>query len=59
MPNNLDDLISLAGVGRKTANVILNTAFRQYAMAVDTHIFRLSNRIPLAKRGNVVEVEKN
>ena len=58
VPNNLDDLISLAGVGRKTANVILNTAFGLPAMAVDTHIFRLSNRIPLAKGKNVVEVEK-
>lgn len=58
VPDNLDDLISLAGVGRKTANVILNTAFRKFAMAVDTHIFRLSNRIPLAKGKNVVEVEK-
>ena len=58
VPNNLDDLISLAGVGRKTANVILNTAFGLPAMAVDTHIFRLANRIPLAKGKNVVEVEK-
>ncbi|MFT4693895.1 MAG: endonuclease-3 [Francisella sp.] len=58
VPDNLDDLISLAGVGRKTANVILNTAFGLPAMAVDTHIFRLSNRIPLAKGKNVVEVEK-
>ena len=58
VPDNLDDLISLAGVGRKTANVILNTAFGLPAMAVDTHIFRLANRIPLAKGKNVVEVEK-
>lgn len=58
VPNNMDDLIELPGVGRKTANVILNTAFRQIAMAVDTHIFRLANRIPLAKGKNVVEVEK-
>jgi endonuclease-3 len=58
VPDNLDALISLAGVGRKTANVILNTAFGLPAMAVDTHIFRLSNRIPLAKGKNVVEVEK-
>lgn len=58
VPDNLEDLISLAGVGRKTANVILNTAFGMPVMAVDTHIFRLSNRIPLAKGKNVVEVEK-
>ncbi len=58
VPDNLDDLISLAGVGRKTANVILNTAFGLPAIAVDTHIFRLANRIPLAKGKNVVEVEK-
>ena len=45
VPDNLEDLISLAGVGRKTANVILNTAFGMPVMAVDTHIFRLSNRI--------------
>jgi endonuclease-3 len=58
VPDNMNDLIELPGVGRKTANVILNTAFRQIAMAVDTHIFRLANRIPLAKGKNVVEVEK-
>ena len=58
VPDNLDHLISLAGVGRKTANVILNTAFGLPAMAVDTHIFRLANRIPLAKGKNVLEVEK-
>ena len=58
VPDNMEDLIELPGVGRKTANVILNTAFRQIAMAVDTHIFRLANRIPLAKGKNVVEVEK-
>lgn len=58
VPDNFDDLISLAGVGRKTANVVLNTAFNQPTMAVDTHIFRLANRIPLAKGKNVNEVEK-
>lgn len=58
VPDNLDDLISLAGVGRKTANVILNTAFNKPVMAVDTHIFRLANRIPLAKGKTVNEVEK-
>ncbi|MCK5727504.1 MAG: endonuclease III [Thiotrichaceae bacterium] len=58
VPDNRPDLEALAGVGRKTANVILNTAFRQIAMAVDTHIFRVSNRTGLAKGKNVVEVEK-
>ncbi|MFV9979338.1 MAG: endonuclease III [Francisella endosymbiont of Hyalomma asiaticum] len=58
VPNNFDDLISLAGVGRKTANVVLNTVFGQPKIAVDTHIFRLANRIPLAKGKNVNEVEK-
>ncbi|AFJ43753.1 endonuclease III [Francisella orientalis] len=58
VPDNFDDLISLAGVGRKTANVVLNTVFNQPTMAVDTHIFRLANRIPLAKGKNVNEVEK-
>ncbi len=58
VPDNMESLIALAGVGRKTANVVLNTAFGQPTMAVDTHIFRLANRIPLAKGKNVVEVEK-
>ena len=59
VPNNREDLEKLAGVGRKTANVILNVAFGQPTMAVDTHIFRLSNRTGLAKGKNVLEVEKN
>ncbi|MFY9180288.1 MAG: endonuclease III, partial [Venatoribacter sp.] len=46
------------GVGRKTANVVLNTAFRQVAMAVDTHIFRVSNRTKIAPGKTVLEVEK-
>ena len=58
VPDNRKDLEALPGVGRKTANVVLNTAFRQVAMAVDTHIFRISNRTGLAKGKNVVEVEK-
>jgi endonuclease-3 len=49
VPDNREALEALAGVGRKTANVILNTCFRQLTMAVDTHIFRVSNRIGLAK----------
>ncbi|MEE4245737.1 MAG: endonuclease III, partial [Kangiellaceae bacterium] len=44
--------------GRKTANVVLNTAFRKVAMAVDTHIFRVSNRTNIAKGKDVLEVEK-
>ena len=58
MPQDREALEALPGVGRKTANVILNTAFRQLAMAVDTHIFRVSNRTGLAKGKNVLEVEK-
>ena len=58
VPDNREDLEALPGVGRKTANVVLNTAFRQLAMAVDTHIFRVSNRTGLAPGKNVLEVEK-
>ncbi len=58
VPDNREDLEALPGVGRKTANVVLNTAFRQLAMAVDTHIFRVSNRTGIAPGKNVVEVEK-
>ncbi|MDK2778624.1 MAG: endonuclease III [Pseudomonadota bacterium] len=57
VPANRDDLVALPGVGRKTANVVLNTAFRQPAMAVDTHIFRVSNRTKIAPGKNVDEVE--
>ncbi|HCW20474.1 MAG TPA: endonuclease III, partial [Achromobacter sp.] len=46
------------GVGRKTANVVLNTAFGQPTMAVDTHIFRVSNRTGIAPGKNVLEVEE-
>jgi len=59
VPENREALEALAGVGRKTANVILNTAFGQPTIAVDTHIFRVSNRTGLAKGKNVLEVEKN
>ncbi len=59
VPQTRDELEALAGVGRKTANVILNTAFGQPTIAVDTHIFRVSNRTGLAKGKNVLEVEKN
>ena len=58
IPDDREALEALAGVGRKTANVVLNTAFGHPAMAVDTHIFRISNRINLAPGKNVVEVEK-
>ena len=59
VPNQRVQLEALPGVGRKTANVILNTAFGEATIAVDTHIFRLSNRSGLARGKNVVEVEKN
>ncbi len=59
VPQTRDDLEALAGVGRKTANVILNTAFGHPTIAVDTHIFRVSNRTGLAKGKNVLIVEKN
>lgn len=58
VPNNREALEALPGVGRKTANVVLNTAFGQPTMAVDTHIFRLGNRTGLAKGKDVLEVEK-
>jgi len=58
VPDNRSDLEALAGVGRKTANVVLNTAFGQLTMAVDTHIFRVANRTGFAKGKNVIEVEK-
>lgn len=53
-----ESLEALPGVGRKTANVVLNTAFGQPTMAVDTHIFRVSNRTGIAPGKNVLEVEK-
>lgn len=58
VPNNRAALESLPGVGRKTANVVLNTAFGEIAMAVDTHIFRVSNRTAIAKGKTVLEVEQ-
>lgn len=58
VPDNREDLESLPGVGRKTANVVLNTAFGQPTMAVDTHIFRVSNRLGLAPGKTPLEVEK-
>lgn len=58
VPNTRAALEALPGVGRKTANVILNTAFGEPTIAVDTHLFRLGNRIKLATGKNVLEVEK-
>lgn len=58
VPNTRKALEALPGVGRKTANVVLNTAFGQPTMAVDTHIFRLGNRTGLAVGKNVLEVEQ-
>ncbi|RBP85682.1 endonuclease III [Marinomonas rhizomae] len=57
VPETREELEALPGVGRKTANVVLNTAFRQVAMAVDTHIFRFGNRTKVAPGKNVLEVE--
>jgi endonuclease-3 len=58
VPRSREELQALPGVGRKTANVILNTAFGQAAIAVDTHIFRVSNRTGIAPGKNVEEVER-
>ncbi len=58
VPRDREALEALPGVGRKTANVILNTAFGEPTIAVDTHIFRVSNRTALAPGKNVDEVEK-
>jgi endonuclease-3 len=57
VPRSRDALQSLPGVGRKTANVVLNVAFGEPTMAVDTHVFRVSNRTGLAPGANVREVE--
>lgn len=58
VPEDREALEALAGVGRKTANVVLNTAFGHPTIAVDTHIFRVANRTGFAPGKNVVEVEK-
>ncbi len=58
VPHTREDLEALPGVGRKTANVILNTAFGHPTIAVDTHIFRVANRTRIAPGKNVLEVEK-
>lgn len=58
VPRERAELEALPGVGRKTANVVLNTAFGEPTIAVDTHIFRVSNRTRIAPGKNVLEVEK-
>jgi endonuclease-3 len=57
VPNKFEELLLLPGVGRKTANVILNVAFNQPTIAVDTHVFRVSNRTGLANGKNPEQVE--
>ena len=58
VPDQMDELITLPGVGRKTANVVMSNAFNIPAIAVDTHVFRVSRRIGLAEGKTVLEVEK-
>lgn len=57
VPKNFDELVKLPGVGRKTANVVTSVAFKNPAIAVDTHVFRLSNRLKLAEGKTPLEVE--
>lgn len=59
VPSTLEQLSTLAGVGRKTANVVYSVAFKGDAIAVDTHVFRVSNRIGLANSKNVLNTEKD
>lgn len=58
VPDTREELMKLPGVGRKTANVVLSNAFGKDAIAVDTHVFRVSNRIGLANSDNVLDTEK-
>lgn len=58
VPADMDALTSLPGVGRKTANVVLSNAFHVPAIAVDTHVFRVSNRLGLVEASNVGDTEK-
>jgi endonuclease-3 len=58
VPSSRDALETLPGVGRKTANVVMNIAFGAPTIAVDTHIFRVSNRVPLARGKTPLEVER-
>jgi endonuclease-3 len=57
VPNSLDDLLSLPGVGRKTANILLGNAFGQQTIGVDTHVMRLSQRLGLTKNTNPDKIE--
>lgn len=59
VPNEFDKLTSLRGVGRKTANVVMSVAFSKPAIAVDTHVFRVSKRLELTNAKNVLECEKD
>ncbi len=59
IPDTMEELMELPGVGRKTANVVLSNAFNKPAIAVDTHVFRVSNRIGLADSDNVLDTEKD
>ena len=59
VPSDRDSLVKLPGVGRKTANVVLNTFFNKPYIAVDTHLFRLGNRIGIAKGKTTLDVENN
>lgn len=58
VPQTMEEIVTLAGAGRKTANVVLSNAFGVPSIAVDTHVFRVSNRLALADSDNVLEVEK-
>lgn len=58
VPRTMEEIMSLAGAGRKTANVVLSNAFNIPSIAVDTHVFRVSNRLGLADSDSVLEVEK-
>lgn len=59
VPEDMENLVSLPGVGRKTANVVMSCAFKKPAIAVDTHVFRVSNRIGLVNEDNVLDTEKS
>ena len=58
VPDNFEDLVNLSGVGRKTANLVLSLAFKKNNIAVDTHCFRVANRLGIVKARNVLETEK-
>ena len=58
VPSEIDELVKLSGVGRKTANVVYAVAFHGQAIAVDTHVFRVANRLGIAKASNPLDTEK-